>query len=103
MSYATKVRTPHIGVRSRRVQFAFVDAGEGRGIAHNNDARPNSNCRVQRVVCSAIIVIATAGCYGRVGVEEPRHEQRNEVRHEERHEQPANGHREERRDEERHD
>jgi len=56
-----------------------------------------------RVMYSAIIVIVTSGCYGRVGVVEPRHAHRNEAYHEERHEQHVNEHHEEHHDNEHHD
>ena len=102
MSFAIKLNPHNVGVRSKQVQFELIDAGEGSDIIHNV-VRPNSNCRFKYLVCSAIIVIAASGCYGRVGVEEPRHEQRTEVRHEERHEQPVTEHREERHEEEHHD
>ena len=97
-----RLKPQNLGARSKQVQFALVDASESSNITHK-DAVPNSNCRIRRFAYSAIIVFATSGCYGGVGVEEPRHEQRNQVRHEERHDQPANEHREERHDEARHD
>jgi len=67
---------------------------------HNGPWGGRDNCRGGRC---ALMVVALTGCYGRVGVEEPRHVQRNEAYHEERHEQPANEHREEHHDKEHHD
>jgi len=100
MSFAIKINPRNLGSRPKQVQFAITDVGECSYIIHHL-VRPNSNICVRSLVCSAIIVIAASGCYGRVGLEEPRHEQRTEVRHEERH--PVAEHREERHEEEHHD
>ena len=102
MSLASNLHHRNLGSRPKQVQFAIFGAGEGSCIVHNVD-KSNWNTFVQYLTCIPIIVIAASGCYGHVGLEEPRHEQRTEARHEERHEQPVAEHREERNDEKHHD
>jgi len=99
MSCAIRFKRHNLVARSKQVESAPVDADKGGCVTHKV-ARYHSNRRVGRVVYSAIIVVATSGCYGRVGLEEPRHAQRNEAQHEERHEERANEHREEHHDKE---
>ena len=102
MSCVIHLKPHNLGVRSKQDEFAPDDTDESTRVTHNV-ASLHSNHRIGRVVYSAIMVIATSGCYGQVGVDEPRHPHRNEAYHEDHHEQPANEHREEHHDREHHD